>query len=412
VRGRDRWLAPEAARGRLERLASDRVRASSAARRAGIWPGQPGWLGSALRQARTSAYKVTARAVGGTTLGRLPFRWIPSVAAVLPHPALTGHVADITTGAPASTTLFPPGPPGFESFTRSITADATSDFLALDVVVSPRTGLVWVPGGAVLGESYGSMAQLLSWGYAAHDLHAPAGGPPLDTAVPVLCVPSSAYFHLILESLPGLLRVLERGAPTDLLVWSGAPGYVRRLAALLQEGSGGHLLEAPGPIRAERVRVAGRTALSGHFDAADVGRLRALGERVAAPSRSAGTDELLFVTRAGFSRPLANEADVVEALAPHGFAPVEPASLPIPAQMALFRGARVVVGAHGGALANLAWCSPGTAVVEIVPPDRRLDCYARLSHLAGLRYRPVTTGAAGGVDLAELSSALRAVGAL
>jgi capsular polysaccharide biosynthesis protein len=229
----------------------------------------------------------------------------------------------------------------------------------------------------------------------------------LATDRPVLCVPSSGYFHVVLESLPAVLRVAERGDPFDILVWSGAPAYVRELAELLQQGAdAGEIVEASGPVRARRVRVAGRTALSGHFDDLDLARLRTFGNRTSGLGARAAT-ERIFVTRTGASRILGNEADVAEHLVRSGFAVVDPGRHPIPEQITMFKGARTVVGAHGGGLTNLAWCPAGTAVVEIFRPERNLDCYARLSHLAGLRYRPQATTSSGHVDLADLSSALR-----
>ena len=51
-----------------------------------------------------------------------------------------------------------------------------------------------------------------------------------------------------------------------------------------------------------------------------------------------------------------------------------------------FSAAAVVVAPHGGALANLVFCAPGTAVVEIVPPQTVRLFYAGLSYARGLRY--------------------------
>ena len=45
-----------------------------------------------------------------------------------------------------------------------------------------------------------------------------------------------------------------------------------------------------------------------------------------------------------------------------------------------------VVAPHGGALANLVHCSPGTAVVEIVPAQTVRLFYAGLSYARSLRY--------------------------
>ena len=51
-----------------------------------------------------------------------------------------------------------------------------------------------------------------------------------------------------------------------------------------------------------------------------------------------------------------------------------------------FSAAAVVVAPHGGALANLVHCAPGTAVVEIVPAQTVRLFYAGLSYARGLHY--------------------------
>lgn len=388
-----------------QRLMSERLRAKNAALRAGTWPGQADWFLSGLRQSRVFLYRATGRLLGGQVLGRLPLNWISSVAATQPDPRISERIEEMEVGAAAGTVHFPQAPPGFECFTRSVTLEPTTDFVAVDAIASPRSGLVWLDRGPVLGESYGSLPQLLSWGYAAHDLLT-ADHPKLGSDLPVLCVPSSGYCHVMLESLPALLRVMERGGPTDILVWSSSPSYVRGIAELLQHEGARRVLQAPGPVRVGRVRVAGRRALSGHFDAVDVARLRAVAERAVDRHGGGGIAENIFVTRVDASRSLANEGTVTDFLVERGFTVVDPGRLSIVQQMAMFQGARLVVGAHGAGLTNLAWCAPGAAVVEILRPERKLDCYARLAHLSGLRYRPQLTGATGHVDLAALAAAL------
>ena len=52
----------------------------------------------------------------------------------------------------------------------------------------------------------------------------------------------------------------------------------------------------------------------------------------------------------------------------------------------VFAAARVVVGPHGGALANLVHCEPGTIVVEIMPEARARLYYAGLAYAKKLRF--------------------------
>ena len=49
----------------------------------------------------------------------------------------------------------------------------------------------------------------------------------------------------------------------------------------------------------------------------------------------------------------------------------------------------MVVGAHGAALANLAFCRPGTHVIELFSPRYVNPCYRNLALAAGLLHGAV-----------------------
>ena len=63
--------------------------------------------------------------------------------------------------------------------------------------------------------------------------------------------------------------------------------------------------------------------------------------------------------------------------------------LSIQEQAEIFGSADVVVGAHGAALTNLAFCQPGTRVVELFSPHYVNPCYRDLCVAAGLRHAAV-----------------------
>jgi capsular polysaccharide biosynthesis protein len=98
--------------------------------------------------------------------------------------------------------------------------------------------------------------------------------------------------------------------------------------------------------------------------------------------------ERLFVSRAGARRRrITNEAEVVAALAPMGFEAVRLEELSWAEQVACFRRAKVIVAPHGAGLANLAFCAPGTRVVEGLNRSHVNDCFWQIAALRGLEYR-------------------------
>jgi hypothetical protein len=88
----------------------------------------------------------------------------------------------------------------------------------------------------------------------------------------------------------------------------------------------------------------------------------------------------VYIQRRGaVARQIVNEAEVERVLAREGFVTVDAAALTVTEQIALFKGARTIVSAHGSALANLIFCQPGTSVIEIFGPYCGETCYPRIA---------------------------------
>jgi hypothetical protein len=93
-------------------------------------------------------------------------------------------------------------------------------------------------------------------------------------------------------------------------------------------------------------------------------------------------------------RRVLNEKRLLPRLEALGFERAVLGDLPIARQVALFRQADIVVAPHGAGLAHIAWCKPGTRIVEFFPsPDgprgrvrNATYDYWLLSQLLGLDY--------------------------
>ena len=100
--------------------------------------------------------------------------------------------------------------------------------------------------------------------------------------------------------------------------------------------------------------------------------------------------ELVFVGRGkGDRRPLVEAEKIWAGLQKLGFAQIEPEKMSVAEQASAFRSARVIVGAHGAALANLAFCRSGTQVIELFSPLYVNPCYRNLALAAGLLHGAV-----------------------
>lgn len=108
-----------------------------------------------------------------------------------------------------------------------------------------------------------------------------------------------------------------------------------------------------------------------------------------APADGAPAPERLYVSRQGGRKRRIHNAPEVEALLQRlGFATVYPERHTVAEQARLFHGARVVVGLHGSGFANLVFCRPGAALVELHEPHptRTTNAYWVLTRQCGVRY--------------------------
>ncbi|MFN0065534.1 MAG: glycosyltransferase family 61 protein, partial [Chlamydiales bacterium] len=95
----------------------------------------------------------------------------------------------------------------------------------------------------------------------------------------------------------------------------------------------------------------------------------------------------LYISRADAEkRRVRNELELDPILEKHGFQKVEMSRLPFREQAACFASAEIVVGPHGAAFAHLAFCRPGTPILEIFDPAYTHLCYWQIANGATLRY--------------------------
>jgi capsular polysaccharide biosynthesis protein len=98
---------------------------------------------------------------------------------------------------------------------------------------------------------------------------------------------------------------------------------------------------------------------------------------------------LLYVTRGNqrYTRRVENEDALMGMLAPRGFELIDPGAMSVAEQVDAFSNARCIVSAHGAGLTNLAFCTPGAAVIEMFAADYVNPCFWRLAcAVEGLQY--------------------------
>lgn len=95
----------------------------------------------------------------------------------------------------------------------------------------------------------------------------------------------------------------------------------------------------------------------------------------------------LYISRGDVpSRRVINEAEVIKLLEPYGFEAIQPGTMPYDQQVAAFRQASHVIGAHGAALTHIVVCPPGAHVLEMFHPLYGMASFAMQAEGARLNY--------------------------
>jgi capsular polysaccharide biosynthesis protein len=198
------------------------------------------------------------------------------------------------------------------------------------------------------------------------------------------------YYHYLLDVVVrlGVLEQTSVAPPERWYAAVGGPRFQRELLELAGIGPDAVVDAVAHPhVRADTLVVPAVPAMREVDPPWAVDWLR---DRLLPQVDTGGPRQRIYVTRneSAHARTVVNDAEVTALLAERGFVTVDPGELSVADQVRTFATAEVVVAAHGAALANLVFLSPGASVVELFPRGCLLADFARLvSGLPDVRHR-------------------------
>jgi capsular polysaccharide biosynthesis protein len=196
------------------------------------------------------------------------------------------------------------------------------------------------------------------------------------------------YYHFYHEALGFLLKycmpLLEEGVPVLLPSAAKQRSFVQQL---LPQVKG---LEKVQWIYHDPARwivsdeiYFGNKSLNARED------MEAILARLDLPEPS-GLEKIVIKRTGAARRQLRNQDELISAAESKGFTAVDPGSLTVREQMALFSGATDIIAEHGAALTNMMYCrNPDVRITEIFPRDRTPPHYFWMARELGLHYQAV-----------------------
>ena len=111
-------------------------------------------------------------------------------------------------------------------------------------------------------------------------------------------------------------------------------------------------------------------------------------------SKEFNCNDKIFIDRSesSFSHcQIQNNNEVINFLKDKGFTSYKVGELSFQNQIYLFNNAKIIIGAHGAAFANLAFCKKNTKIIEIKPKNHPNLVDQRISKINGLNFNLIET---------------------
>lgn len=218
----------------------------------------------------------------------------------------------------------------------------------------------------------------------------PAGGSAFEIREDVLSLDfmwNAYYYHFVIDCLPKFLRIRDYPELRSLpILWraQSAPFIAQYLSAL---GFIDQILPMRGDFaRCDRVYLPSTSTPNGWTRSA-LQKLREVVFAAFGIDPPAKPKRLILLSRRdAASRRILNEAALAEKLEELDFELVVPGALPVEEQIRLFAEARIIVGPHGSAWANIVYAGPGAAMLEVQPLGDYHPAMYSIAKLGGVHY--------------------------
>ena len=287
-------------------------------------------------------------------------------------------------------------PPGLEGHPQAVFSRVQRETSGAGIVYTLSDGRVWGNDGAILSRDrrlLGDLSPVIRLPAEAHPIfRRPLTESPtrLDGSLGIATGPSAGNLsHWLLFVLPrlSLLGAWDPGLTHVDWVLTPAPTTPFHAECLRRfDVPVSKVIEAHAGTFIEAKQVVAPSFVSPAF-VAPSWFLEDLRRRFDDVVPAQGARRLYISRRDAPGRRVNNEDAVIAALASLGFDAVQLERRPFLEQVALFKGADVVVAPHGAGLSHLAFARANSAVVELFSPAYINPMYWCLADELGLRYR-------------------------
>jgi capsular polysaccharide biosynthesis protein len=217
------------------------------------------------------------------------------------------------------------------------------------------------------------------------------------------------FYHFVNEMLPKILRIYEYNSKIPIITFYNDT-FIKNILSYMGVTNPIIPYEGVGQYIVKNAILMTETA-SGNPTPGDIEIIR---KYIPPSSPPVEQDTIVLIYRQEAQRSISNFEELYTGLK-HRF-PKEKfvvfGSMPFHDTVALFQGAKLIIGAHGAGLSNMLWAEKRTPVIEIFPATMANACYWHLAWIMGNPHYSLAAKSSGHpllnmtVDLEELSGVI------
>lgn len=239
-----------------------------------------------------------------------------------------------------------------------------------NLTVDARSGLAQLDAGFLIDSTLAHWQRLLYRGGMAHSVARLSETLEFKTGTWIVLPFSPYYFHTLIEDIPLILEARRVNPKVRVMTSSKNPVWTFELLEIMgveYVASETNAFKFENYVAITSPRAISPLAVQIIHSAIGIKHKRG--------------NQKIFISRgSGLDRSDINlEKSIMNYLEPVGFQAVDPSKLSVAEQILIFSEAKIIVGLHGGALANMIWCKPGAQVIEIFNHPYRTHDFIRLS---------------------------------
>jgi len=193
---------------------------------------------------------------------------------------------------------------------------------------------------------------------------------PIQNSSNSKIIPSSGFYHWLIEDLPSFITALEYDGISKILVYRETPSYVLDFLS----GLGKEFLFVPRYVSVDSTVFLSKGSSSGWPDKRDIEILRnyfkpLIQKRI--------PEKKIYISRRFSSRSPEFEEALEDALKSKGWQILFAERIKLEDQISIFSTAEVICGVGGAGLTSIIWTETGTKMIEL-SPEWYSPCFSRL----------------------------------